>query len=82
MDPYKYVVTTYMRCTSNPVKTVKLIKNENVIASMIEKYTSLWLILNLCKKPCATNRVLHFMISFLSFCFHIKTHLNLTDFIS
>ena len=40
MDLYKYVVITSMRCISCPFKTAKLIKKQNVIASMMEEYVS------------------------------------------
>ena len=38
MDPYKYAVITSMRCISSPSDTAKLIKKQNVIASIIGKY--------------------------------------------
>ena len=38
MDLYKYVVITSIRCISNLSETAKLIKKQNVIASMMGKY--------------------------------------------
>ena len=38
MDSYKYVVITFMRPKSNPSKIIKLIKNQNLIMSIIGEY--------------------------------------------
>ena len=40
MDPYKYVVITFMTRISSPSETTKLIKERNVIASMMREYVS------------------------------------------
>ena len=55
MNPYKYVTTTFMRCVLNTFKSVKRIKNENMIASMKRVYIFSYLILSLCEKSCVTN---------------------------
>ena len=39
-DPYKYDVTTSIRRISSPSETAKLIKYQNVIASIIGEYVS------------------------------------------
>ena len=39
-DPYKYAVTTSIRCISSPSETAKLIKYRNVIASIAGEYVS------------------------------------------
>ena len=82
MDPYKYVVITSMRRISNLSETAKLIKKQNVIASMIGKYVSSQSISSLCEKPCATNRALYLMIPLFSLCFRTTTHLYPTGFTS
>ena len=82
MDPYKYVVMTFMICISSPFKTFKQIKNQNVIASMTREYVSSQLILGLQEKGYATNRILYLMISFFSLHFQRKTHLYPIDFTS
>ena len=38
IDPYKYVVITFMRYISSPSGTTKLIKKRNVIVSMTREY--------------------------------------------
>ena len=58
MNPYKYVTTTFMRCVLNTFKSVKRIKNENMIASMKRVYIFSYLIPSLCEKSCVTNRSL------------------------
>ena len=40
MNPYKYAVTTSMRHISHLLETYKLIKKQNVIASMTGEYVS------------------------------------------
>ena len=40
IDLYKYVVITFMRRISSPYETTKLIKKQNVIASMTREYVS------------------------------------------
>ena len=39
-NPYKYVVTTSMRCKSSPFKTVKQIRYLNMVVSIIREYVS------------------------------------------
>ena len=41
MDSYKYVVITFMGPKSNPSKIIKLIKNQNLIMSIIGEYVLL-----------------------------------------
>ena len=41
MDPYKYVVTASMKCVSNHFEIAKVIKKQNMIASMMREYLSL-----------------------------------------
>ena len=40
MDPYKYVVTTSIKCISSPSETAKCIKYLKVIASITGEYVS------------------------------------------
>ena len=51
MDPYKYVVITSMRRISSLYGIAKLMKKQNVIASMTGEYVSSSSIPGLYKKP-------------------------------
>ena len=55
-----------MRRIFSPFESAKLIKKRDVIASMMKKYVSLYLILGLYEKPCATNHALYLIISLFS----------------
>ena len=71
-----------MRRISSPSETAKLIKKQNVIASMMGEYVSSWSTPSFYEKPCATNRALYLMISLFSLHFHTNTHLYPTSFTS
>jgi len=74
-DPYKYVVTTFIKRISKLFVTTKLIKNLNVIASITGEYVSSKSIPGFCWKPYATSLALYLTISFFTLCFRTNTHL-------
>ena len=50
-DPYKYAITTFMRCISKPFNIAIQTKYLNVVVSIIGEYVSLQSIISLCIKP-------------------------------
>ena len=82
MDPYKYVIKTFMRRISNHYGTAKLIKKLYVIASMTRENVSSLSIPGFCEKLYATNYTLYLMISLFPLRFRTNTHLYPTGFTS
>jgi hypothetical protein len=78
-DPYKYVVTTSIKCISKLSVTAKLIKNINVIASTAREYVFSQSIPGFCRKPYATSLALYLTILFFSLHFRTNTHLYPTS---
>jgi hypothetical protein len=80
-DPYKYAVMTSINCKDKCFFIARDIRYQKVIPFIIGEYVSSKSMLGLCVNPCVTNLALYLTTTVFSFCFQIKTHLNLTRWI-
>src|SRR6266540_558558 len=77
-DPYKYAVTTSMRCMDRPFCTANDIKYRNVIPLITGEYVSSKSMLELCVNPCTTSLALYLTTSLFSFILRMKTRFDPT----
>src|SRR5438132_2536245 len=76
--PYKYAVTTSIRCMDIPFCIANHIKYWNVIPLITEEYVSSKSMPGLCVNPCATSLALYLTTSLFSFLLRTKTHFDPT----